>query len=89
MKPVALRTVDTYLKNNSFIGSMPEAISPEVVMSELKSIKEELDFIKKHMVDVDSLLIGDEEARLEESLKEYREGKAVSLEEFEKGKQDA
>ncbi|HLD05248.1 MAG TPA: hypothetical protein VJG90_06025 [Candidatus Nanoarchaeia archaeon] len=68
---------------------MPEAISPEVVMSELKSIKEELDFIKKHMVDVDSLLIGDEEARLEESLKEYREGKAVSLEEFEKGKQDA
>lgn len=36
------------------------------------------------MIDVDMLLTLEEEARLEESLKEYKEGKAMPLEDFEK-----
>jgi hypothetical protein len=36
------------------------------------------------MVDVDMVLTPQEEARLEESLKEYKEGKAMLLEEFER-----
>jgi len=36
------------------------------------------------MVDVDTILTIDEERRLEESLEEYKEGKTIKLEDFEK-----
>ena len=63
---------------------MPKTISPQAVMAELKSIKKDLAFIKKHVIDPDTILTSEERARLEESLKEYKEGKTVSIEEFEK-----
>jgi len=61
-----------------------ETTIPKEIVTELKAIRQDLDYIKKHMIDVDMILTPEEEARLEESLKEYKEGKAVSLEEFEK-----
>ncbi len=54
------------------------------VMEKLDTIKSELDFIKKHMVDADTILTSKEEERLEESLENLKEGRTTSLEEFEK-----
>ena len=54
------------------------------VMEKLDTIKLELDFIKKHMVDVDTILTLREEARLEESLEDLKKGRTISLEEFQK-----
>jgi len=65
---------------------MAEAMVAKDIVAELKAIREDLDFIKAHMVDVDTILNPKEEARLEESLKEYKTGKAVPLDEFEKAK---
>lgn len=56
----------------------------ELVLEKLDGIREELDYIKEHMVDADTILLPEEEKRLEESLKELKEGKTVSLEKFEK-----
>ncbi|PIO04294.1 hypothetical protein COT48_01190, partial [Candidatus Woesearchaeota archaeon CG08_land_8_20_14_0_20_47_9] len=58
-------------------------ISKEI-LKDLKVIKKDLGFIKAHMIDADVILTPKEEARLEESLEEYRKGKTVSLEAFEK-----
>jgi hypothetical protein len=54
------------------------------VHEELKAIRTDLDYIKEHMVDVDTVLTPKEKERLDESIKEYKSGKAVSLEDFEK-----
>ncbi|MEA3378806.1 MAG: hypothetical protein U9Q69_04155 [Nanoarchaeota archaeon] len=63
---------------------MIEAINKEDIMSELHLIKEDLDYIKEHMVDLDFILTAKEEDRLEKSLKEFKEGKTIDLESFEK-----
>lgn len=63
---------------------MAEATVPKEIADELKSIREDLTYIKKHMVDVDTILTPEEEARLEESLAEHKKGKSVPLKEFEK-----
>ena len=62
---------------------MAEAI-PQEVVQELKAIRKDLDFIKEHMVDVDTIMTPEEEKQHEEALKEHEEGKATSLEELEK-----
>ena len=54
------------------------------ILEELKTIKLDLEYIKVHMVDVDTILTPEEEERLEESLQDFREGKTTSLEEMEK-----
>ena len=54
------------------------------IMQELKEIKKDIKFIKKHMIDIDSILTSEEEKNLEESLKEFKEGRTTSLEDFEK-----
>jgi hypothetical protein len=53
------------------------------IWEELKAIREELEYIKAHMVDADTILTPDEEAFLEEALKELEAGKATKLDEFE------
>jgi len=63
---------------------MKQASIPKEVIEELKMIRRDLDYIKKHMIDVDTILTIDEERRLEESLEEYKEGKTIELEDFEK-----
>jgi hypothetical protein len=51
---------------------MSEAIDSREIRYELRAIREDLDFIKGHMVDVDSIMT--EEDYL--SLKEYRDEKS-------------
>ena len=46
---------------------MAEAMAANEIAAELKAIREDLDFIKEHMVDADTILDPKEEARLEES----------------------
>ncbi|MEK6818552.1 MAG: hypothetical protein AABY10_01315, partial [Nanoarchaeota archaeon] len=55
----------------------------------LDVIKAELDYIKEHMVDVDTILTSEEEEILEQSIKEFKEGKTTSLEELEKERENA
>ena len=50
------------------------------ILEELKGIKEELNEIKDHMVDVDTILTKEEHILLDESIKNEREGKLVPLE---------
>jgi len=64
--------------------TMAEAFISKEVVKELKAIRKDLDYIKEHMVDVDTILTPEEEARLEESLREYKEGRTTKLEDFEK-----
>jgi len=53
------------------------------IMEELKAIRKDSDFIKKHIVDRDTILTFEEEKTLEEAMKELREGKAVKLEKLD------
>ncbi len=53
------------------------------ILDELKVIRMELEYIKEHMVDVDTVLTPEEEERLNESLSDFKEGKTTSLTEFE------
>ncbi len=52
-------------------------------MEKLDTIKEELDYIKSHMIDVDTILTPEEEVRLDESLDDFKKGRTTSLQEFE------
>ena len=54
------------------------------VMEKLDAIKIEIDFIKEHMVDNDTLLTSDEEKTLDQGIKEYKEGKTITLEQYKK-----
>lgn len=67
---------------------MSEAINPAEIFEELKEIKKEINHIKKHMIDIDMVLTSEEDFRLKEALKEYKEGKATKLEDFEKELED-
>ena len=61
-----------------------QASIPKEITTELRAIRKDLSYIKMHMVDADTILTPKEEIKLEESLKEYSEGKATLLEDFEK-----
>ena len=56
----------------------------KLVLEKLESIKSDLDYIKEHMVDIDSILTPEEEKRLEASLRDLKEGKTTSLEDFKR-----
>lgn len=60
------------------------ATDTQQIMEELRAIKTDLEYIKEHMVDVDTILTPEEEERLNESLKDYKEGKTISVEKFER-----
>ena len=55
------------------------ATETKQIMDELKSIKEELHYIKIHMVDADTILTAEEKTLLNESIKNKRAGKLTSL----------
>jgi len=61
-----------------------ETVSVQQMTEELKAIRADLDYIREHMVDVDTILTPEEGERIDEAIKEYKSGKAVSLEDFEK-----
>ncbi len=52
------------------------------ILHELKSIKEELHYIKVHMVDADTLLTIEEKQLLDESIENEKAGRLTSLEEL-------
>ena len=55
------------------------------LFDEIAHIKSELDEIKEHMVDVDTILSEEERRMVAESFKHEAEGKLVSLSDFKKG----
>ena len=59
------------------------------IMQELREIKMDLDFIKKHMVDVDTILTPEEEVELNEGLRELEKGKTFSFDIIKKDRKNA
>ena len=49
------------------------------ILEELKDIKKELNFIKEHMFDPDTIMTTEESRRFKQSLKELKEGKTTPL----------
>ncbi len=62
---------------------MSEAVI-EKVYEELKGLKEDVAFIKKHMFDPDTIMTTEEARRFEKSVKELREGKTTPLSDIDK-----
>ena len=60
------------------------AAEMKIVLKKLDAIKSELDYIKGHMVDADTILTPQEEERLEESLRDLKERRTTPLKQFEK-----
>ncbi len=54
------------------------------ILEKLESIKSELDYLKEHMVDIDSILTEDDFQALKESEKEHKEGKTIKLKDLKK-----
>jgi hypothetical protein len=54
------------------------------IIKELKAIKEDLRYIKEHMVDIDTILTSDEEKALKESIDEFERGKTIRLKDLER-----
>lgn len=55
------------------------------LMEELKIIKEDLQYIKEHMVDIDMILTSDEQKILNKSINEFRDGKTTKLDDLKRG----
>ncbi len=63
---------------------MPEVIDLKEIRHELRVIREDLDFIKGHMMDVDSILTEDDYLSLNEYRNEKESGKLTSHEELKR-----
>ena len=63
---------------------MSEAIAASHLMNELMAIRNDLDFIKEHMVDIDSIMTEDDSLALKEYRKEKNAGELVSHEDIKK-----
>ena len=63
---------------------MSEAINSNEIKHELRVIREDLDFIKSHMVDIDSILTEDDYLSLQEYRKEKDSGILTSHEYLKK-----
>jgi tRNA uridine 5-carbamoylmethylation protein Kti12 len=68
---------------------MTETVSTNKIYETLVALKKEVDFIKEHMVDVDTILTPEENTELDESLKELEEGRTFSLEDIKKDRENA
>ena len=60
------------------------ATEMEHMLRELKTIKTDISFIKKHMFDPDTIMTTEESRRFEQSMNELREGKTTPLSELKK-----
>lgn len=63
---------------------MTKIITTKEIYNELKDLKKDIKFIKKHIMDIDTIMTPEEEKIFEKSIKEDKEGKSTSLEDFEK-----
>lgn len=59
------------------------------IIDELKSIREELHYIKVHMVDADTILTVEEKKLLDQSIVNEKAGKLTSLEELKNVRNNA
>ena len=64
--------------------NMSEMINMEKVYRELLAIREEVQFIKTHMFDPDTIMTTEEEERYERAMRELKENKTTSLEDLKK-----
>ena len=64
--------------------NMPETINMEKVYKELLALRNEIQFIKTHMFDPDTIMTTEEEERYERAMQELKEGKTTSLEDLKK-----
>ena len=55
------------------------------IIEELRSIKDDLKYIKEHMIDTDMILTPDEERILRDSIEEFEKGKTTKLKDFKRG----
>lgn len=58
---------------------MEETRTIQKIYTELKELKTEVSFIRKHMFDPDTIMTIDEAKRFNESMKELKQGKTTSL----------
>lgn len=54
------------------------------IMNKLNLIQSELDYIKDHMVDVDTILSGEDKEALTKAEEEFKNGKTISHEKLKK-----
>ncbi len=54
------------------------------ILKKLDAIESDIVFIKEHMVDIDTILTPEEEVILEKGLREYKQGKTITLEDYKK-----
>jgi len=54
------------------------------IINELKSIKEDLSYIKEHMVDIDSIMTQDDYRAIEEARKDKKNNKLISEDQLKK-----
>jgi hypothetical protein len=60
-------------------------VSMKQVFDELQSLKKDVNFIKKHMIDVDMILTEDDKKSMKEAEEEYAKGETTSLEDIKTG----
>jgi len=53
-----------------------------MILKELREIRKELEYIRSHMLDIDSILTAEEVTILKEAEKEYKEGKAIKFDDL-------
>jgi len=63
---------------------MPEVIDSKEIRHELRAIKDDLDFIKSHMIDVDSIMTEDDYLSLNEYRNEKESDELTSHEELKR-----
>ncbi len=63
---------------------MAETVNMEKMYLELLALKRDVQFIKTHMFDPDTIMTTEEEERYERAIKEHKEGRTVSLETLKK-----
>ena len=63
---------------------MLETINSREIVHELRAIREDIDFIKDHMVDIDSIMTEDDYLSLNEYRDEKLSGKLTSHEELKR-----
>ena len=61
---------------------MPETINMDKMYKELVALRREVQFIKTHMFDPDTIMTTEEEERYERAMQELSEGKTTTLEDL-------
>jgi len=63
---------------------MAEIVNLEKMYREILALRKEVQFIKTHMFDPDTVMTTEEEEIFERAMKEYGKGQCISLEDLKK-----